>query len=136
MKYYAIAVLAGLTLASSSYAQQTIPVPPVPFGNTPPDDPAVYIRGNWTYPDSDQMFSAFPAEALKAGIEGRVAIDCLVSADGTLTACDVMSEEPAGYGFGEATANAFVKFCHVDPASVPGGIQPGARKKFIYKWTL
>ena len=136
MNYYAIAVLAGLTLASSSYAQQTIPVPPVPAPTTPVDSPAIYLAGKWTYPSSGDMSLAYPAAAWNGGIRGQVTIDCEVAPTGKITSCDIISEDPAGYGFGEATANAFVEFAHVDPASVPGGIQPGARKKFIYKWTL
>ncbi len=136
MKYYAVAVLAGLGLALSSHAQP-IAVPPVPVATTPAgDDAAVYLAGKWTYPDMDVMASAYPNEALVARVGGRVALDCEVAPTGKITSCDLMSEEPPGYGFGEATAMAFIGHAHVDPASIPGGIPAGARKKFVYVWSL
>ena len=134
MKHYTIAVLAGLGLASSSHAQPTIPMPPVPAATTPPDNSDVYLGGRWTYPDMDVMARAYPKEAWSAQIAGRVMIDCEVAPEGNITSCDVLSEDPPGYGFAEATANAFIQHAYVDPTSVPGGIQPGSRKKFVYVW--
>jgi TonB family protein len=45
----------------------------------------------------------FPAEAAKAGLkQGRAIVSCLVKHDGSLEDCGVVSEEPAGMGFGDA----------------------------------
>lgn len=136
MKYSTIAVLAGLGLVSTAQAQP-IPVPPVPLdGTAQAGTPSVYLAGKWTYPSTGDMEMAYPADALLAKIGGRVMLDCEVAPTGKITSCDVLSEDPPGYGFGEATANAFINHAHVDPASVPGGIQPGSRKKFVYVWSL
>ena len=47
-----------------------------------------------------------------------------------------MNEAPKDYDFGVTTATLFVKYTHVDPATVDGGIRPGDYKVFIYKWQL
>ena len=130
-------LVAGVAMASSSYAQP-IPSPPVPI--TPhvlpqiPEPPEGYIAGNWSYPPIDDMQAAYPAKALDDEVDGQVKIDCLVAVTGRLISCKVLSETPAGYGFGTATAGLFVKFTHVDIMSVPGGIKPGVRHQFTYDW--
>ena len=43
----------------------------------------------------------YPARALQRGMEGRAVLDCRVSATGALS-CVVVSETPAGWGFGQA----------------------------------
>lgn len=61
-------------------------------------------RPTWTaLPSGDSMAGAFPAAARTAGIAGaRVTMDCLVVEDGRVEDCRVVSEAPAGYGFGAA----------------------------------
>jgi protein TonB len=39
-------------------------------------------------------------------VEGRAAIRCTVTVKGTMTNCVVVSESPAGYGFGDQTIKA------------------------------
>ena len=98
---------------------------------------AHYIGGgDWTYPTSDQMVDAYPKQAEAEGKEGKVSFDCQFAADGTIKACIILSEDPEGFGFGQATIDLFIKYCHVDPASVPGGLKEGDRKKFTYNWLL
>ena len=49
------------------------------------------------------MVAGYPAAAREANIaSGRVVMNCLVGTDGRLTDCNVKSDEPKGYGFGEA----------------------------------
>jgi len=43
----------------------------------------------------------YPRRAIGRDVEGSVVLDCLVSTQGRLT-CDVLSETPANFGFGEA----------------------------------
>ena len=160
MKFYAAGILACALLASFAAAQSAtaqaatdtsrsdasaqatnppIPVPPVPFASSPPspaNSTGTYLAGNWTYPGPDEAAADYPAGAQAAEIEGRVTLDCQVAATGKLIACDVIAENPPGYGFGSATVELFMSAAHVDPASVPGGIPAGARKKFTYAWLL
>lgn len=61
-------------------------------------------RPTWTaLPSGASMAGAFPAAARTAGIAGgRVTMDCLVVEGGRVEDCSVLSEDPAGYGFGAA----------------------------------
>lgn len=109
---------------------------PVDPTATTPDMIDRYAHASWTYPDADEMAGIYPNGAFENSPEGQATINCTLAADGTLTACDIVSEMPPGYGIGEATSNAFLHSCHVDPSTVKGGIQPGDHQKFIYKWSL
>jgi protein TonB len=55
---------------------------------------------------------------------------------GRITSCDIISENPKGYGFGQATVKAFIRHAKVKPASVGGELRDGDRRKFTYKWQL
>ncbi len=102
----------------------------------PPEMMARFAHAKWTYPAADQMAGIYPAKAHDNEIEGLATIVCVVAADGYMDKCAVMKETPEGYDFGVTTATLFVKFCHVDPATVDGGIKPGDYKVFTYKWQL
>ncbi len=93
-------------------------------GKSAPAAPAVYIEGTWTYPTTEAVQSV-----VKGFGPGQVELDCAVGRDGHLTECDMDATKP-----GRLVSDVFVKYTHVDPASVPGGIPAGARKKFTYKW--
>ncbi len=82
------------------------------------------------------MAALFPARAQDARVSGIAVIACLISVDGFMERCGVINEYPKDYGFGVATATAFVKYTRVDPASVQGGIKAGDFKVFTYKWLL
>ena len=94
------------------------------------------IAGSWTYPSVEQGEGAYPEKALQDEVSGIAMIDCLVDVSGKLISCDIVSETPADYGFGAATVKIFLEGAHVDPASIPGGLVPGCRKKFSYRWSL
>lgn len=58
---------------------------------------------HWLRLPSAQLLSrAYPLQARQLGIEGGAAFTCTVAADGSLQACTVVREDPAGYGFGQA----------------------------------
>ncbi len=50
--------------------------------------------------------AAYPAEAARAGVEGSATIGLTVAKDGSVAAAKIVSEIPAGYGFGEAARTA------------------------------
>lgn len=55
-------------------------------------------------PGAADLASVYPPGAIKAGIrKARVVLSCTVAEDGALAGCAVESEDPAGYGLGEAT---------------------------------
>jgi hypothetical protein len=49
----------------------------------------------------------YPANALRAKVEGRTTLQCDAGNDGRLRNCQTLSEAPLGYGFGEATVRMF-----------------------------
>ena len=97
---------------------------------------ARYQGSKWTYPSADIMAQSYPRDAVNQAIAGTAVIDCQIAPSGAMSSCDLLSESPTGYGFGEAAIRDFVCHCHVDPATVTDGIQPGDHHKFTYKWTI
>lgn len=80
----------------------------------------VVISPDWLEkPNADEVAEAFPKIALMLGLEGRASISCDVSAKGVLEHCVVVSESPAGLGFGSATA-ALAKTFKMKPKTVDG----------------
>jgi len=58
---------------------------------------------NWSRrPTVEDLVRAYPAEAVRANIEGDVVLHCQVAADGRLADCSVLRETPPGAGFGAA----------------------------------
>lgn len=92
--------------------------------------------GTWTFPTGEMMADAYPADAVQDRMGDTVMLACQIAANGSLSSCQVLADLRPKYGFGKATANMFVGYAHVDPKSVPGGIQPGAYHLFTYKWAL
>jgi len=60
-------------------------------------------RPDWRRrPSIEEMFVVWPREAMQRGRGGSGTISCMVSAQGMLFDCRVLSEEPPGAGFGAA----------------------------------
>jgi protein TonB len=99
------------------------PPPPTPISNTGPIDlptvaldptgpptqttlpvsnpgPAMITNPRWLRQPSN-LAQYYPPRALARDITGSVLLDCLVDTNGALN-CNVMSETPTGWGFGEA----------------------------------
>lgn len=92
------AVLTGLTVVDADGVQ--IAVGRSSDSIVPPD-PAPAPR--WvSRPSGDQVNRAYPDRALRNNIAGRAAVSCKVGHFGWLRACEVVSETPGGYGFGDA----------------------------------
>jgi protein TonB len=89
-------------------APPPLPIPPVPKPAPPtpaPPKPHAAVIGNpdWLHkPDGDDMAALYPDRAQRMNTGGHATISCTVTVAGTLTACSVVSEDPADYGFGEA----------------------------------
>ena len=121
--------------------QQTIvnpDAPPTPYYDavqlTPLAPPSPFIT-NATFlerPSGRDFERYFPARALARGQSGRVVLDCTVAADGRV-GCVVASEEPAGWGFGEASLRAARHF-RVAPASADGTPTSGGRLRVPMAW--
>ncbi len=131
-----VAILSHHALAQSSSAKMMdagIPLPahPEPM---PAEMARRYAQARWTYPNTDQMSASYPPRARGQGFSALVKIECAIMTDGHLGECTIIKEDAPGYGFGVATVRPFVKFAHVAPDTVEGGIKPGDYKVFSYKW--
>ncbi len=110
------------------------PPPPSASGASAAQGGPRYLAGTWRYPDIDEAIAAWPQAARDNHIEGTVVLDCTVVPTGQVDACVVVSESPAGYGFGNAAVDMFVHYASVDPKSIDGGLKGGEHKTFTYMW--
>ncbi len=77
---------------------------------------AVHDRGAWLSVASDADFYAvWPKDARKAGISGRVVVQCGVEDSGSLSGCRIVRETPSGMGFGDAMLTLIPKFSRRPP---------------------
>lgn len=69
----------------------------------PEEPPRISTEPEWlAMPSGVDLTWAFPPRAMAQNIGGKATIECEVTIQGALKDCEVVSEEPAGYGFGEA----------------------------------
>ena len=74
----------------------------------------------WTRkPNSDDYARFYPERAQRLEQEGAATVKCVVTTKGALVACQILSEEPAGFGFGEATKKV-VSLWKMKPQTVNG----------------
>lgn len=85
-------------------------------------------------PDAEKVAEAFPQIAQMLGLEGRTTLSCDVNAKGVLEHCVVLSESPAGLGFGPATLT-LAKTFRMKPKTVDGVPVDGGtvRIPMVYK---
>ena len=103
----------------------TIPLPP------PPPKPSVITNPSW----SRQPPIEFPERAQSRGIEnGTVVLNCLVNQNGSVTDCNIVSEDPSGAGFGSA-ALAGARRARLSPRTVDGAAV-NARVTFTTRFRL
>ena len=134
------AVPGPATLPSTSISlAQPVPIPTPdahPALAEPPRPPSVITRPRWaSQPSSAQMERVFPRRALAEGVSGSAAMNCLVSASGSLSNCSVASETPLGQGFGRA-ASSLTQYFRMSPATVDGQAIDGARVTFTVRFAV
>jgi protein TonB len=101
----------------------TIPLPP------PPPKPSVITNPSW----SRQPQGDFPERALSRGVEsGRVVLNCLVAPSGSMSDCQIVSEEPSGMGFGQEAIRG-TRRARLSPRTVDGAAT-GARVTFTTRF--
>jgi TonB family protein len=75
----------------------------------------------------ETVTSVFPPQALSAGLKsGRGTLDCVAKDSGALDQCKIVSEEPAGMGFG-AAALSIATVMQLNPWNAQSGPVGGAR---------
>ncbi|MBA4805504.1 MAG: TonB family protein [Brevundimonas sp.] len=102
------------------------PVEDAPPARTPEPEPrpaAVIRNPSWArQPTGEQLMRAYPDRALARGVGGSATLNCLVLANGSVSACDVVRETPAGMGFGRA-AQGLSRHFGINPRTVDGAAQ-------------
>lgn len=74
-----------------------------PSTNAPPDPPTEATGHPKVAPrPKDGPLRYYPEQAWRDRVEGSAIIHCTVTLDGKLKDCKILSETPAGAGFGEA----------------------------------
>jgi protein TonB len=111
---------------------------PIPVAvDPPPAPPTPSVLTNATFtqrPDARDFARYYPERALEREVEGRATIECIVNANGSLS-CTVTSEDPPGYGFGEATLRVSRHF-RVAPATRDGVATSGGRIRQTVRWQI
>ncbi|MES1200647.1 MAG: energy transducer TonB [Pseudomonadota bacterium] len=110
---------------------------PIPVAVDPPPAPPSPLLSGYTFleqPRGQDYARFYPPRALDRGMEGTAQIDCLVSADGRVQ-CTVISENPAGWGFGEASLRA-ARLFRVAPQTSDGRPTTGGRFHKTMTWRV
>ena len=98
-----------------------IPGPPPPPAPPAPVRPSTITNVQWARqprPTADD----FPARALEREISGSATVECTARSNGSPANCQVISEEPAGMGFGRAAVRV-VQRGQLSPRTVDGAAQ-------------
>lgn len=113
-----------------------VPPTPAPQVDDTPAQAAPRLTGVvWLeQPNSADYSRYYPARALESGLEGRATIECFVAADGSLS-CTVISEDPPGAGFGEASLRAARHF-RVAPRTRDGDPTEGGVMRRMIRWVM
>jgi len=94
-----LVVVAGLLAgAPEALGQQAASSAPPPASTTRPTGmPHWLLR-----PDANDAARVYPNAAFLRGVGGQAVMACKLTADGSMADCRLLSEQPAGQGFGEA----------------------------------
>ncbi len=116
-------------------------LPPGPLdagGGDPPQTPppAVIRNPQWlSLPSARELSRAYPSRAERLGIGGEAVLSCTVTAQGKLNGCQVLSETPAGEGFGAAALKLSAYF-KMTPRTVDGQVVDGAQIRIPLKFNV
>ena len=104
--------------------------------SAPPKTPAVIVEPNWlSRPTSEQVARAYPEEAIRSNISGKILLSCEVTATGSVAGCSVVTETPHGYGFGRA-AIALSRYFRMKPRTEDGAPVGGALVRIPLKFAI
>ena len=75
-------------------------------------DTVVYTQADL----SDYAGDYYPPRAQEDEVQGKVVLACEIGDAGRVAQCIVVSETPAGYGFGKSAALTILKYGRADPS--------------------
>lgn len=138
-------IVPPVSMASDALPTLT-PIPDAPIASTPrietppvpqePAAPTVINDPRWIgRPSAAQLLNAYPRRALENEVTGSVTLRCVVAASGAMASCDVASETPGGYGFGEA-AMRLTQYFRINPRTVDGAPVDGASVRIPLRFGL
>ena len=145
-RWTALVLVVGLAGATSASAMQqpAAPTPadgpaqaqPSPAPSLPPAPPrAVISNPDWMrMPTGAELASLYPRAAMAKHLGGHTRMSCRVQADGTLTSCVILSETPAGLGFGRAAIQTS-RYFKMRPKTVDGQPVEGFYIDIPLDWT-
>ncbi len=111
--------------------EQLAPAPTPTPTPTLPSEPVVITAPTWVErPRSPERW--FPRRAFMQGIAGEVVLDCDVDVNGRLS-CSVVSETPAGQGFGDAAL--LIAQAHVMRPAMQNGVAVRGRYRMVVPFT-
>lgn len=100
--------------------------PPAPPSPPAPVGPRRITSPKWIKrPNGNDFARYYPSRAQEREREGKAVLDCTVRADGTI-ACSVASEDPPGWGFGDAAVKISRSF-QIAPKLEDGEPSEGGR---------
>ena len=104
---------------------------------TPPGTPPLVENARWVRkPRAGDIARHYPETAKLRGVNGRANVLCVLDATGSLKACRALSESPAGYGFGAATAEVAERYVRLEPSTERGDPVAGRAVWFPTIWQL
>ena len=106
--------------------------PPPPAPPAPPAPPRITPALFLEQPNGRDFQDLFPERALERGRSGSVRIRCTVRSDGRVD-CTVLSEDPSGWGFGDASLRAARRF-KVAPQTEDGRPTDGGVFERTFTW--
>lgn len=109
---------------------------PAPAPEAVVEQPVTITSPKWiARPSGEILAKNFPGRAVRDGIDGRGVVVCKVSAKGRLNNCQIESETPPGYGFGEAALKTSRHF-QMAPTTTDGQPVEGGTVRLPLVWRL
>lgn len=117
------------------WAPESVASAPVERSASAPSAGALITRPRWIErPAANDFARYYPPAALNAGVDARVVLDCIVGSDGRVN-CVVTSENPTGWGFGEASLRLSGSF-RMAPQLEDGTATDGGRVRVPISWRV
>lgn len=128
-------LLAAEPVAAPTEVPAVAPAAEAPEPPRPPR-PGIIMPPDWERrPSLDDYRKAYPAKALRLERTGKVVVSCLVQASGELEQCTLVSEDPPGLGFGEASLKLVKRF-KMKPKTPDGAPVAGGTVRIVMPWRL